>query len=279
MLAVSILVIFIAGMWVGGFLLMVWSLWSGRIRSVWRFLPSVLPPWSFAEVARILFLTILIASLLPFVRIALLSRYPTWDLDHHLWMTVSMVFLDLFVMLAILTFTLGKGTSVMKTLGFSTATLSKSIEVGFLGYVAVFPWLFVLLFLVIAAARFFGFEPPMEPIHELLFQEQRPLVLGLTVLLACVVGPVAEELFFRGIVYPAIRQRTSHVVAMLVSASLFSLIHTNVLGFLPIMVLGCLLAHLYERTGSLASPLAVHMLHNTFLLTLAMVFRKLLSLT
>ncbi len=63
---------------------------------------------------------------------------------------------------------------------------------------------------------------------------------------------------------------------MLLSGAAFALIHTSPIGFLPIMVLGCLLAYLYERTGSLASPLAIHVLHNTFLMVLSMAFRRLM---
>ena len=44
------------------------------------------------------------------------------------------------------------------------------------------------------------------------------------------------------------------------------------------MALGCLLAYLYERTGTIVSPLAVHVLHNTFLMSLAMAFRSVLAL-
>jgi len=61
--------------------------------------------------------------------------------------------------------------------------------------------------------------------------------------------------------------------AMLLSGALFSLVHTNVIGFVPILVLGCFLADLYERTGSLGAPIAIHMLHNTFLLGIALTYR------
>ena len=101
------------------------------------------------------------------------------------------------------------------------------------------------------------------------------MVLALTLVLACGIGPIAEECFFRGVVYAALRRRTSRIVAILASGAIFALIHTNPVGFLPIMVLGCVLAYLYERTGSLASPLAIHILHNTFLMAMAMIFRRL----
>jgi len=154
----------------------------------------------------------------------------------------------------------------------------ESVAVAFRGYLTVFPWIFVLLFLSAALIYRLGFKPPIEPIQELVFQEHRSSVLLMTVLLACFVGPVAEELFFRGIVYTALRQRSSRLVATLLSGAVFALIHTNVMGFVPIMALGCLLAHLYERTGSLAGPMSIHILHNSLLMSVALVFRHLMSM-
>ena len=103
-----------------------------------------------------------------------------------------------------------------------------------------------------------------------------PLVIGLLVVLSCVIAPVAEELFFRGVLFAAVRQRLSRGWAILASGAAFALIHTNPVGFLPIMLIGSLLAYLYERTGSLAAPIAVHILHNTFLMSIGLVVRWLM---
>ena len=276
-LLLVVLTAFVAVMGFGGLGLAVWGLCTGRLRTLWRGPSMPLPRWSFGELARIVMLTLLIASLMPFVRFAVISFQPLWILDLHLWITVSMMALDLFVMLTILTFALEKGSSVWQTVGLTTRDVGASIRTGLLGYLAVFPWLFFLLFLIVALARALGLQPPLEPIHELIFQEHRPEVLALTVVLACVVGPVAEELFFRGVLYATIRRYSSRWVAMLLSGALFSLVHTNLIGFLPIMVLGCLLAYLYERTGSLIAPMTIHILHNTYLLSLALVFRQLMT--
>jgi len=275
-LVLWLLSLFAVGMTLGGLALGGWALATGRIRSLWSTPARMLPRWSFGELGRVVLLVVMIAGLLPFVRIALLASQHQWSLDTHVWMTVSMLFLDLLVVLAILTFAIGKGRSLRKMFGMSSARqVGRSIRVGFRGYLAVFPWIFMLLLLIVKLAQAFHIKPPFEPIHELILQEQRPAVLALTMLLACVVGPLAEEFFFRGMLYPAIRQRSSRLTAMLASAAVFSLIHTNLLGFLPIMVLGCLLADLYERTGSLSSPLFVHVVHNSFLISLALVFRQL----
>jgi membrane protease YdiL (CAAX protease family) len=142
----------------------------------------------------------------------------------------------------------------------------------------MFPWLFIALWLTVEAARALGVEPPVEPIQELVFQEDRTAVLALTALLACLVGPVAEECFFRGVVFAALRRRVSRAAAMGVSAGAFALLHGNPIGFPSIWLLGCLLAYLYERTGSLAAPLAVHVLHNTLLMSTALMVRRVMEL-
>ncbi len=269
---------FIFVMGFGGFGLTLWGLFTGRLRRLWREPSKPLPRWTVGELARIFTLILLIASLMPFVRIAILSFQPSAILDLRAWITVSMMALDLFVILAILTFALEKGGSVWRTVGLATRDFGASIRTGFLGYLSVFPWLLLSLFLVVAIARSLGLPPPAEPIHELIFQENRSGILTLTVLLACVVGPVAEELFFRGVLYAMIRRYLPRWGAILLGGALFSLVHTNWIGFLPIMLLGCLLAYLYERTGSLIAPITIHILHNTYLLSLALVFRQLMTM-
>ena len=76
--------------------------------------------------------------------------------------------------------------------------------------------------------------------------------------------------------YPALRARMPRWRAMALSGGFFAAIHTNLLGFLPIMLLGCLLAYIYERSGSLAGSIAVHVVHNSLLMSAAIIFRSLL---
>jgi membrane protease YdiL (CAAX protease family) len=88
---------------------------------------------------------------------------------------------------------------------------------------------------------------------------------------------VAEEILFRGVVYPSLRRHIPMLAAMIASGSLFALIHGNWLGVLPITLLGVLLAYLYERTGSLLAPIAVHIFHNIFLISKVMLMNALLN--
>lgn len=256
-----------------------WGLLSGRLRLLWSFPSAPLPTWSFSELARLTVLIMAMAAFVPFLSVTLMIAGYGGLGDPHLRMSVSMVVVDLFAILAVLSLAGGKGRSLRDTFGFVRRHLGPSLRLGLRGYVLVFPWLFVLLVAALELTKILGWELPLEPIQELIFQEDRPLVLALTVTLACVLGPLAEELLFRGVVYPAIRRRHSWIIATLVSASLFAALHGNPVGFPSIFLLGCVLANLYERTGSLIASLSIHILHNSFLMSLALLGRQVMTAT
>ncbi len=75
---------------------------------------------------------------------------------------------------------------------------------------------------------------------------------------ALVMAPVIEELIFRGILYPAIRQRGCPRAALWISALLFAFTHANVMTFIPLTFLALVLTWLYERTGNILAPIVAH---------------------
>jgi membrane protease YdiL (CAAX protease family) len=81
-------------------------------------------------------------------------------------------------------------------------------------------------------------------------------------ILAVVVAPIAEELFFRGIVYRFFKEKIGLSLAMLLSAVLFAMVHNSLHAFAGLVVLGILLAHLYERTGDIRVPIFFHAAFN-----------------
>jgi membrane protease YdiL (CAAX protease family) len=74
--------------------------------------------------------------------------------------------------------------------------------------------------------------------------------------------PAAEELLFRGILYPWIKQAGFPRLALWGTAVVFALMHFNVGSFLPLLLLALLLTVLYERTNNLLAPIAAHSLFN-----------------
>lgn len=79
---------------------------------------------------------------------------------------------------------------------------------------------------------------------------------------AVVIAPVAEELFFRGIAYPVLKQYFHRQFALWVTAVLFALVHGNIVVVVPLIVLAVVLTLLYEWTGNLLACIVVHSLFN-----------------
>jgi len=79
---------------------------------------------------------------------------------------------------------------------------------------------------------------------------------------AILLAPVAEEMLFRGILYPAVKQAGFPHVALWGTSLLFAAVHTNLLTFVPLMVLALVLTALYERTNNLLAPITAHAMFN-----------------
>lgn len=77
--------------------------------------------------------------------------------------------------------------------------------------------------------------------------------------------PVAEELFFRGLLHTWLQKHTTTPwPRILLTSSLFGLAHYDSLGVVASsFVLGVLAAILYERTRSIIAPILVHMTTNS----------------
>lgn len=264
------------GLWIAGLALSFQAIRTGRLAKFLRVPSRLSTSWSFGDLGRVVWLIVLLASLFPLARLSFSRAGLPIAADEHLWSVVAMILLDGLVVAVVWALAASKTRAPAGWFGLSRRAAPGTIQQALTGYVGCFPWIFGLLWLVVRITTRLGIQPSMEAIHELLFIEGRALTVALTVVLACIIGPVAEEVFFRGVVFATLRRSTSRTVAMLVSSALFAAMHTNLIAFVPILALGCVLAHLYERSGSLAGPIAVHMVHNTFLVGLGLTARELL---
>ena len=155
--------------------------------------------------------------------------------------------------------------------------VEKGKEAGFRAYVMAIPFFILLLMAISWVLSSFRIQAPPQPIFTLYLSEQRTAVVRVLLLLAVVTGPVAEELFFRGFLYGWLRQRLGVARGLLLSAFLFAILHMDPVAFLPILGLGLLFGWVYERTGSLAAPIAVHVFHNGGMLFIASVIKGLIA--
>jgi membrane protease YdiL (CAAX protease family) len=119
------------------------------------------------------------------------------------------------------------------------------------------------LVVTILLERLFGIEPPdPQRIAEILVQIPLPVAL----LLAAGLAPIAEELFFRGIIFNAWDREYGRRRAIAGSATLFAAIHMldGRWAALPsLFVVGLILAIVYARFESLPMTIGVHAAFNT----------------
>lgn len=89
----------------------------------------------------------------------------------------------------------------------------------------------------------------------------------LNVLIVGILPALLEELLFRGLVLGALRPAGDRV-ALVVSALLFSLMHTTLQQLPFTFLLGLVLGYIQLRTGNILLPMAVHFLNNLTSVTL-----------
>jgi hypothetical protein len=94
--------------------------------------------------------------------------------------------------------------------------------------------------------------------------------LALFFLIGGLVGPAAEEVVYRGIVYSALR-RWGVLPALLGSTALFAFSHTQGAGLPIIQTVGGIVFCLsYERSKSLVAPIMIHVFGNTALFAISL---------
>ena len=105
-------------------------------------------------------------------------------------------------------------------------------------------------------------EFPVQPLVELLAKDIPMLDFLFIALLGIAFVPVVEEVIFRGCLYRFLKARHSILMAQLISAALFALLHDNLNSFLPLVFIGFVLARIYESTGSIYKTIFFHALFN-----------------
>ena len=176
------------------------------------------------------------------------------------------VLLDAMVTLFIMAMIRQSGSQLKDLLGFQMAQFPfREIWMGIRSYFAILPIFIGILAVLVYVANFFAYEPPPHPLAEVLLEHETLSVwmVAFSLFVACVVGPIVEEIFFRGFFYPALRKYLGRGWAALITAVLFAGVHENMFSFFPIFFLGVVLCYLYEQRSNLVSCISLHMFHNT----------------
>ncbi len=130
-------------------------------------------------------------------------------------------------------------------------------------------WCLGLLAIVIAANWLYSLaltalQLNVQTNSDVLLQESvtQPITVYGLLLGSVFVAPFCEEIFFRGFVFSGLLRELSPIWAMLVSAALFAIAHTDPGSFIPLFIIGICLAFLRWRTGSTWVGMILHVMNN-----------------
>ena len=100
-----------------------------------------------------------------------------------------------------------------------------------------------------------------DEVSEKIFSNQ-PIAVIIAVLIF--LGPIAEELVFRGLIFKRLQDYTGTIWAVLISSLLFGIYHQNMVQFVYASLLGVVFAMLIALTGSLKITMVAHIAANAW---------------
>lgn len=147
--------------------------------------------------------------------------------------------------------------SVLRDLGIRYYSIIKTIWYTFIALIGIFVFSFLY---VLVMDMVFGIESSPSKIEELV--RNRSISNTILLIVTAVVAPFCEELYFRGFLYSAFKKNLGVNMALFLSSLLFALAHLEIYSFIPIMVIGWVLAYIYEKTRSLLPVIFLHASYN-----------------
>jgi len=218
-------------------------------------------PWRIETVAS-LFLGILAAlCFAQFFGIALDSEKIKMSAEHRelAKMALSSIFLDGAVLACIGLFLRENRISWSEAFGLEKARQPQAVALGVVAALLFVPLEMAWMY----SAQLLLDHPVAQPLVEALQKTDLRLAdKAMMGVLAVFLAPLAEEMIFRGILYPTLKQAGYPGTALWVTSLLFGAIHMNWIAFVPLTLFSLLLIWIYEKTGSLWASITAHSLFN-----------------
>ena len=228
--------------------------------------------WTLADVVRVILIFLSFGYLFVILEGFFAGFFPILE-NENFRMIFNTAVMNVVGISVILHFIVKKHGQKIKEIGLSLKSPGKACFYGIVGYVSLIPILLVIMVGTFFVTKFLKYQPPVQPIVEVFIKEKETSVLLFSTLFAAICGPIAEEIFFRGFMYRAVKKKFGIFAGLIGTSAIFAFLHTHIVGFLPIMVLGLLLAYLYEKTGSLIPSITVHIIHNVGMVSMVFMMR------
>ncbi|MEE1125605.1 MAG: CPBP family intramembrane glutamic endopeptidase [Acutalibacteraceae bacterium] len=175
------------------------------------------------------------------------------------------VFYSSFFLMAVITF---------RKAFFSAIRSFKANYEGYLMWVAIF--LVIALVLMITSAIILDSFGVGESANQEAIDKSIAKYGIVHILTVCIFGPVVEEVFYRGILFEALKGKEGNTIrgvfAILLTSLLFAFAHVSVIGFtvddllanIPVFMLGLSITALYFKTDNIICSILLHIIINSY---------------
>ncbi|UTC77756.1 CPBP family intramembrane metalloprotease [Treponema sp. OMZ 799] len=108
-------------------------------------------------------------------------------------------------------------------------------------------------------------------VYDILILEklQRPRFEPFMLISTVIIGPIFEEIFYRGLLYNKLKEISNDFIAVFISSMFFAFLHIPGYGFnikmFSLVLDGILLAYCYEKTNNIYVPILIHSINNFFI--------------
>jgi membrane protease YdiL (CAAX protease family) len=140
-------------------------------------------------------------------------------------------------------------------------SIGKTIWYSFLALLAIFLVSFLYVFLM---NSLFSIEAPSSKIEVLV--RNRSLSSNILLVVVTLIAPFSEEVFFRGFLYSAFKKSWGVNAGLFLSSLMFAAVHLELYSFIPLMIIGWILAYMFEKTKSLIPAIFLHGVYNLILI-------------
>lgn len=122
----------------------------------------------------------------------------------------------------------------------------------------------LVLATLVELAELFLPMPKSLPIDALF---KSPLLAYVTSIFGVLVAPLFEEIYFRGLMFPSLREGLGELAAIFITAAAFALLHGSQVAFswaalLPLFVVGLVLTWIRAQLKSVAASWTMHVTYN-----------------
>ncbi len=230
--------------------------------------------WGVAEIGKVMIIFFFAQAAVSLFLAGAAFFLPGFFLGRNVQLVIIATILDIAAVAAIFYFALIAKRGRISSLGLTAKNFLLNAGYGIRAYIGLIP--VFLAVTVIMAAVFKVLNIPVEPQEavRILKNEKNIPSLIYMCLFTSLLGPIMEEIFFRGFAYGALSNRIGPPRAIFASAAFFACVHANLASFAPILILGILLAYIYEKTGSLVSSITAHVTHNSAMLIILLFLKN-----